>query len=128
MQVVNVKVKYIRPTYDNLKEWMEDKNNVYIGRRGVVFIDGVRYPKDDSVWANPFIIGKDGGRDKVINAYEKYINEKIENKEVNLDDLRGKVLGCWCCPEPCHGDILMKLLKSKKYSVDEQGYIKLRFV
>jgi Domain of unknown function (DUF4326) len=128
MQVVNVKVKHIRPTYDNLKEWIEDENNVYIGRRGVVFIDGIRYPKDDSVWANPFIIGKDGGRDKVINAYEKYIKEKIENKEVNLDALRGKVLGCWCSPEPCHGDILMKLLKPNKYDVDEQGYIKLRFM
>ena len=42
---VNVKVKYIRPFYNNLKEWMEDENNVYIGRKGVVFIDGKRFRK-----------------------------------------------------------------------------------
>jgi len=39
MSVVNCKVKYIRPEYNNLKEWMNNPNNVYIGREGVVFID-----------------------------------------------------------------------------------------
>ena len=33
-KVVNVKVKYIRPTYKNLKEWMLDSGNVYIGALG----------------------------------------------------------------------------------------------
>ena len=27
--VVNVKVKHIRPDYDNLKEWMENPNHEY---------------------------------------------------------------------------------------------------
>lgn len=27
----------------------------------------------------------------------------------NLDELRGKVLGCYCKPKACHGDILAKL-------------------
>jgi hypothetical protein len=35
MSVVNVKVAYIRPQYDNLKEWMEDE---YIGRRGLFLL------------------------------------------------------------------------------------------
>ena len=35
MSVVNCKVKYIRPEYNNLKEWMDDENNYYIGRGGV---------------------------------------------------------------------------------------------
>ncbi len=29
MKIVNVKVKFIRPQYENLSEWMEDENNVY---------------------------------------------------------------------------------------------------
>ena len=37
--VVNVKVAYIRPTYDNLKEWMEDPGHIYIGRKGIVFVN-----------------------------------------------------------------------------------------
>jgi hypothetical protein len=45
MSVVNVKVKHIRPEYANLKEWTSDLNNVYIGRRGIVFVNKERYPK-----------------------------------------------------------------------------------
>lgn len=37
--VSNVKVKYIRPHYNNLKSWCENSNNIYIGRAGIVFID-----------------------------------------------------------------------------------------
>lgn len=44
MSVVNCKVKHIRPKYNNLEEWIKDENNVYIGRKGVVFIDEKRFP------------------------------------------------------------------------------------
>ena len=37
-QVVNVKTKYISPKYKDIKEWMEDPQNVYVARAGVVFI------------------------------------------------------------------------------------------
>ena len=30
MSVVNCKVKYIRPIYHNLKEWIEDENNILL--------------------------------------------------------------------------------------------------
>lgn len=38
-----------------------------------------------------------------------------ENQELmnSLHELGGKTLGCWCRPEDCHGDILLKLLKEK---------------
>ena len=29
-------------------------------------------------------------------------------------ELEGKELGCWCKPSPCHGDILIKLLKERQ--------------
>jgi hypothetical protein len=44
--VVCVKVDFIRPEYKNLEEWMRNPNNVYIGRSGVVFINGERFPKN----------------------------------------------------------------------------------
>ena len=28
-----------------------------------------------------------------------------------IPELNGKVLGCWCKPSACHGDILIKLFK-----------------
>jgi hypothetical protein len=35
---VNIKVNNIRPKFQNLKEWMDDQNNVYIGRSSIVFM------------------------------------------------------------------------------------------
>lgn len=109
-QVVNVRVAHIRPRYKDLREWMEDPNNVYIGRGGVVFIDGVRFPPEDSEWANPYHIGKHGTREEVIQKYEIRVRGKIGRGELDLEELRGRNLGCWCRPEACHGDVLVKLL------------------
>lgn len=73
--------------------------DVYIGR--------------PSKWGNPFSIGKDGTREEVIEKYENYIkkNKKLLN---DLKELEGKILGCWCKPKACHGDILIKLIKKQK--------------
>jgi len=50
-------------------------------------------------WGNPFILGKDGDRDEVCDKYEEYIRNG-EGKWLldHLDELEGKVLGCWCAP------------------------------
>ena len=117
MRVVNCKVKYLRPRYNNLKEWVEDESNVYIGRAGVVFIENgegkkERYPKKASIFANPFKTGKDGTRAEVLRKYKEHILEKLKNGDLaraELSRLRGKTLGCWCKPEPCHGDVLVEL-------------------
>lgn len=116
--VVNVKVANLRPEYDNLKEWCEDPANVYIGRRGIVFVDGVRYPKEDSPWCNPFKV-KAGvlGRAEAIEKYKKYIIARLKAESgltAALAALRGKRLGCWCCPEACHGDVLVELINKSE--------------
>ena len=115
--VVNVKVKHIRPAYNNLQEWMGDAQNMYIGRRGVVFVDGQRFPKRDSKWHNPFKIDKkkDSGaeRARVLDQYRGYVTAKIEAGDLNLAELRGKTLGCWCHPLPCHGHVLHELLQEQ---------------
>lgn len=115
-KIVNVRVQHIRPRYANLMEWMNDDNNVYIGRKGIVFINGERFPKDNSIWANPFKISENETRESIINKYEKYIREKIikENLHDDLKKLKGKNLGCWCKPLACHGDVLIKIIKEYK--------------
>lgn len=118
-EVINVKVANIRPKYNNLKEWTEDINNIYIGRKGVVFVKNYekneRYPKKDSIWANPFKVGKIYNREQCIQKYKEYIIEKIKNdpNKYNLEELKGKRLGCWCKPESCHGDVLVELLMNR---------------
>ena len=118
-KVVNVKVSNIRPQYNNLKEWCQDQTkNIYIGRGCVVFIDNSdgtrrRYPPKDSIFANPFKVGRDGDRKEIIQKYRTYIRKKLSTGEINdihLTDLHGKNLGCWCKPDLCHGDVLLEIL------------------
>lgn len=74
----------------------KDKYDVYIGR--------------PSKWGNPFIIGKHGDRMEVIEKYRRWIvNQPKLMGELSV--LIGKVLGCWCKPNACHGDVLVELLK-----------------
>jgi len=111
-KIVNVKVSNIRPIYKNLKDWCDNPNNIYIGRKGIVFIDGKRYPKEDSIWCNPYKIDENNDRNTVINEYKQYIKNKIKNDNLfnELKKLKGKTLGCWCKPEKCHGDILIEII------------------
>lgn len=114
-QVVNVSVKNIRPEYSNLHQWILDKdNNIYIGRSRVVFIDGIRYPFENSIWSNPYKINDTQSREQVLELYYEYIKKKIEKEPTLVDELiklKGKKLGCWCKPDKCHGDILLDLIK-----------------
>ena len=62
-----------------------------------------------SMWGNPFVLGRDGDREEVIAKYKKWI---VTNPAIMacLGELRGKVLGCYCKPKPCHGDVLVELV------------------
>lgn len=75
--------------------------DVYIGR--------------PSKWGNPFS-HKPGtiakyrvrSRDEAVDKYREYV---LSNPELlnDLHELKGKVLGCWCAPQRCHGDVLVEL-------------------
>ena len=127
MSLENVRVKCIRPKgYNDLKEWMLDSKNIYIGRSGIVFIDKQSYPKQNSPFYNPFKINKDTTREQAINKYRTYIVDKLEKDPKLLELLilmKGKNLGCWCHPEPCHGDVLLELIElytKPKHTIDIQ--------
>lgn len=90
-------------------------HDVYIGR--------------PSKWSNPFT-HKDldrtkaefqvSSRKEAIESFEKYLHSSgLIN---DIDELRGKVLGCWCCNKPadgsersflCHGQVIAKYLNSE---------------
>ena len=75
----------------------------YIGRKNRY------YGTPQSKWANPFVIGKDGTRKQVVEKYRVWIEQQIEQGEVDIEELRGKNLLCWCAPAACHGDVLLEL-------------------
>ena len=60
-------------------------------------------------WGNPFNLGEDGTRDYVCESFAMYLDRKLSLKK-RLPHLTGKVLGCWCYPERCHGQELINAI------------------
>jgi len=76
--------------------------DVYIGRAG-------RGSK--GYFGNPFQIGRDGTRHEVIQKFEAYFLARLDSDpEYNrrILALKGKILGCFCDPLPCHGHVIAK--------------------
>lgn len=71
--------------------------DVYIGR--------------PSKWGNPFTV-EQFGREGAIREYKHWVLTK-PTLLAALPELKDKVLGCWCAPLACHGDILMELANRK---------------
>jgi hypothetical protein len=74
-----------------------DEFDIYIGR--------------GSKWGNPYVIGKDGTRDEVIDKYINYLC--TTDLDQDIDELYGKRLGCFCKPLACHGDILARVANER---------------
>jgi len=72
-----------------------------------------------TIWGNPYKIGIDGNRNEVIEKYEKYIRSN-EVLMAELPKLEGEVLGCYCKPKKCHGDVIVKLLKERRVLNDSK--------
>lgn len=86
----------------NLKN---EKYDIFIGR--------------PSKWGNPYSHLDDtraefkvANRDEAINKYREWILKQPELMDA-LHELEGKVLGCYCRPKRCHGDILVELLSQR---------------
>jgi len=76
---------------------------VYIGRNCQEFTD--------EGWGNPFHIGPDGDREEVLRKYQAMVMRSPKLLARIEKELRGKdlVLGCWCKPDLCHGDVLAEI-------------------
>lgn len=119
--IVTRAVEQVKPEYD----WTEDE----LKRRAIVESGGTvvanmhqdtdrallmwarktdRFVRIDrnTEWGNPFEMGKDGDRDTVCDSYEIFFPRKFSLHN-RLDELKGKVLGCWCYPARCHGMYLI---------------------
>jgi hypothetical protein len=103
--VISVNKKELKKIgYKNLKHWLTNPKHVYIGRDMSFYVHGAKGSK----WANIFQVKK-FGRDTCLILYEDSIRNTPELMN-SLKELKGKVLGCWCKPESCHGDVLVKLI------------------
>jgi hypothetical protein len=82
-----------------------EKYDVYIGR--------------PSKWGNQYSHKPESiasilvdSREEAIELYREWITRgEGQNLLLQLDELKGKTLGCWCKPHACHGDVLVELIE-----------------
>jgi len=97
-------------------EWDDGKNTI------IVHMDKhknlVRYACDRQVykridrgtdWGNPFIMDVDGTRDQVCDWYEIHYLPYKKSLRNRINTLKGKILGCHCYPNRCHGETLKNI-------------------
>src|SRR5919107_4338619 len=80
----------------------------------VILVDGIgkleylqsgEIPTKLARWASD----QEQERQRVISKYKEYILNKPELLKLIPIEIKDKVLGCWCAPKPCHGDVLAEL-------------------
>lgn len=91
--------------------------DVYIGR--------------GSIWGNPFTHKQGtkaekivGTRQEAISLFKNYLLSRPDLLD-QIENLRGKRLGCYCKPHECHGDILIEILdklKNQKSEIEEEVF------
>lgn len=81
----------IRPTVANVADRDLRPGDVYVGR--------------PSEWGNPYQVGRDGTRERVIALYATYLGHNPE-LVVALWKRRPLRLLCHCAPLACHADVL----------------------
>jgi hypothetical protein len=100
-----------RPRILNIRDFPQGipEDAVYIGRGG-------RYGErwyGPSRWRNEYKIPRDGDRAEVIAKFERGIRWVLEDDPDFLQPLIGKRLVCHCHPAPCHGAVLLQLVKER---------------
>jgi len=101
----------IKRQHNQLVQWCD----IYIGR--TCFRGG--WQLSASKWQNKFTIAKEGSVEQACIKY--YYHIKNSSLISEIEELRGKILGCWCdVPDKsleeiinnpnCHGEVLMRLL------------------
>lgn len=76
-----------------------DNYDVYIGR--------------PTIYGNPYVVGKHGSRGECVELFRDYFYVRLETDKKfreAVDALKGKVLGCSCKPQACHGDVIVEYL------------------
>jgi Domain of unknown function (DUF4326) len=65
----------------------------------------------DTVFGNPFIIGRDGDRAEVCQLYRQWIAqpEQAALRQRMRTELRGKNLLCCCAPLECHATTILHI-------------------
>ena len=79
-----------------------DSREVYIGR--------------PTEYGNPFVLGRDGEREEVLEKFRTYFNRRLQRDPSFwwlVQKLIGRTLVCHCKPLACHGDVIAEYLQRR---------------
>jgi hypothetical protein len=91
---------------------MRDDYDVYIGR------GKDPHTREWGEWGNPFshresasaMVTKANSVEEAIERYKADLWKRLRDGRLSVEKLaglKGKTLGCWCAPGPCHGEVLV---------------------
>ena len=86
--------KYKNQTYQNC--------DVYVGDA----VKNSQWNLPKSPWSNPY----KRGNQEDLKKYKEYV---LSNQNLNIDSLRGKRLGHFCKPRPCHAQVLADIVRAR---------------
>lgn len=78
--------------------------DVYIGRAG---------KGQEGYFGNPFVLRQGESRGSTLEEYKEYFYNRLKSDpefKRRIHELKGRTLGCFCKPYPCHGDIIKEYL------------------
>lgn len=78
----------------------------YIGRPG---------KGKDGYFGNPHILKPNEPRGLTVNRFTIYFYERLQHDpefKERVHSLKGLRLGCFCKPNPCHGDVIAEYLNN----------------
>lgn len=95
--------------------------NIYHGKPADVYI-GRAGRGEDGYFGNPHPVGRscpickvEHQQEEAVEAYRVTFKARIEKDpefKRRVTELRGKSLGCFCKPKPCHGDVIAEFLNT----------------
>ncbi len=80
--------------------------DLYIGRAG---------KGEDGYFGNPIKLEPGEGRGATLERYKEFFYNRLQSDpefKERVENLKGLTLGCFCKPNPCHGDIIKEYLDS----------------
>jgi len=66
---------------------------------------------------------------ETLGCYEEYLVTRLKTDSkfrVMFFQLKGKKLGCYCKPKPCHTDIMIQYINGEKYYKEEYRKLKMK--
>jgi hypothetical protein len=108
------------------KGWKMPENTVYVGRGSKwgnpfyierhdkkYFLMRYKYYDEPKALAWSYCINKI--RKEAVIHYKDYIHYMIGSNKLDIAELKGKNLACWCAlDQPCHADVLLELANKEE--------------